>query len=95
MTTTATVEPAIETMEPMQRDRMNWARNTMQDTMAMSVPIPRTCVHVARVGSGHLVMAEELLGVPRLAALLVLLDVAQQGPDLPGQVQCGRWWTST
>ena len=37
-----TVLPALATMLPMQRDRMNWARKTMQETMAMSVPIPRT-----------------------------------------------------
>ena len=37
-----TVLPALATMLPMQRDRMNCARKTMQETMAMSVPIPRT-----------------------------------------------------
>lgn len=40
--TTAVVEPTAETMEPMHKDRMNWAKNTMDDTMATSVPRPRT-----------------------------------------------------
>lgn len=29
-------------IDPMVRDKMNWARNTMEDTMATSVPIPLT-----------------------------------------------------
>ena len=37
-----TVLPALATMLPMQRDKMNCARKTMQETMAMSVPMPRT-----------------------------------------------------
>ena len=36
--------PELATMVPMREDRMNWARNTMQLTMAMSVPMPRTWV---------------------------------------------------
>lgn len=41
--TTAVVEPTAATMEPMQEERMNWARNTMEETIATSVPSPRTC----------------------------------------------------
>ena len=36
--------PELATMVPMRDDRMNCARNTMQLTMAMSVPMPRTWV---------------------------------------------------
>ena len=39
-TMTATVEVAAMT-EPIVRDRMNWARKTMEDTMPTSVPMPR------------------------------------------------------
>lgn len=41
-TTTVTVDPVWAMMEPMDSDRMNCARNTMQLTMATSVPMPRT-----------------------------------------------------
>ena len=40
--TTTAVVLVLEMREPMVRDRMNCARKTIQDTMAMSVPIPRT-----------------------------------------------------
>lgn len=42
--TTAVVVPDQITIEPMHSDRMNWARNTMLLTIAMSVPRPRTSV---------------------------------------------------
>lgn len=42
--TTAVVVPDHATIEPMQIDRMNCAKNTMLLTMATSVPSPRTCV---------------------------------------------------
>lgn len=48
-TTTAVVLPAAETMEPMVDDRMNWARKTMLETRATSVPNPRTVVDDWRV----------------------------------------------
>ena len=35
--------PDAATMDPMREERMNCARKTMQLTMAMSVPMPRTC----------------------------------------------------
>ena len=34
--------PELATILPIREDSMNWARNTMQLTMAMSVPMPRT-----------------------------------------------------
>ena len=40
--TTTAVVLVLEMREPMVRERMNCARKTIQDTMAMSVPIPRT-----------------------------------------------------
>ena len=40
---TAVVDPTADTIDPMQEDRMNWAKNTMDDIMATSVPRPRTC----------------------------------------------------
>lgn len=42
--TTAAVVPDHATIEPIQIDRMNCAKNTMLLTMATSVPRPRTCV---------------------------------------------------
>lgn len=42
--TTAVVVPDQITIDPMHKDRMNWARNTMLLTIAMSVPRPRTSV---------------------------------------------------
>lgn len=50
--TTAVVVPDIDTIVPMQRDRINWARNTMLETIATSVPRPRTWL-VFGVPSGH------------------------------------------
>lgn len=43
-TTTAVVLPTAEMIEPMELDKMNWARKTMDDTRATSVPRPRGCV---------------------------------------------------
>ena len=48
-TTTAVVLPAAETMEPIDEDRINWAKKTMLDTRATSVPRPRTVVEDWRV----------------------------------------------
>lgn len=39
---TATVLPAALTRLPIREERRNWARKTMQLTIAMSVPMPRT-----------------------------------------------------
>ena len=40
--TTAVVDPTADMMEPMHKLRMNCARNTMDDTIATSVPSPLT-----------------------------------------------------
>lgn len=40
--TTAVVVPDQLTMVPKQHESKNWARKTMDDTMATSVPRPRT-----------------------------------------------------
>lgn len=40
--TTAVVVPVNETIVPMHIERINWARKTMELTMATSVPRPRT-----------------------------------------------------
>lgn len=40
--TTAVVVPDHATIEPIQIDSINWARNTILLTMAMSVPRPLT-----------------------------------------------------
>lgn len=38
---TVVVLPTAETMEPIELDKMNWARKTMDETRATSVPNPR------------------------------------------------------
>ena len=43
--TTVTVEPTTLMSVPMHMESMNCARNTMELTMATSVPSPRSCVH--------------------------------------------------
>ena len=48
-TTTAVVLPAAEMMEPIDEERINWAKKTMLDTRATSVPRPRTVVEDWRV----------------------------------------------
>lgn len=44
--TTAAVVPDHVTIEPIQIDKINCAKNTMLLTMATSVPSPRTCVPI-------------------------------------------------
>jgi hypothetical protein len=46
---TAVVLPAAEMIEPIEDERMNWAKKTMEDTRATSVPRPRTVVEHWRV----------------------------------------------
>ncbi len=46
-TITATVDPDAAMIDPMDRERMNCARNTMQLTIPTSVPMPRTCFALA------------------------------------------------
>lgn len=46
---TAVVLPAAEMMEPIDEERMNWAKKTIEDTRATSVPRPRTVVEHWRV----------------------------------------------
>lgn len=48
-TMTAVVLPAAEMIEPIEDDRMNWAKKTIEDTRATSVPRPRTVVEHWRV----------------------------------------------
>lgn len=44
--TTAVVVPDRLTMVPMHIESMNWARNTMLETMATSVPRPRIWLEI-------------------------------------------------
>lgn len=40
--TTAVVVPDLLTIVPRQQESRNWAKNTMEETIATSVPRPRT-----------------------------------------------------